>query len=142
MNLVPRHQLHACQVARTQLQIAIAFLAGSLYQQSRLFHLQGVERLSHLGRLGCFQLKIFYDGQLAIGQLRRQRRAQRAQQLFAGKLIVIRARLRPMHRAAMAPQRRADRTHAGASGALLLPQFLAGARNQFAVLGGMGAGAQ
>src|SRR5438270_11220198 len=47
-----------------------------------------------------------------------------------------------MHRAAMTPQRGADRTRAGASGALVLPQFLASARTQLAVLRGMGAGAQ
>src|SRR5205814_2885816 len=47
-----------------------------------------------------------------------------------------------MYGAAMPPQRRADRAHAGASGALLLPQFLAGAGDQLAVLGGVGAGAQ
>ena len=46
-----------------------------------------------------------------------------------------------MHRAAMPPQRRTDGADAGASRALLLPQLLAGARDQLLVLGGVSAGA-
>jgi len=40
----------------------------------------------------------------------------------------------------MAPQRRPDRTHAGAPGALLPPQLLAGTRYQLAVFGCVRAG--
>src|SRR5581483_10403875 len=64
-----------------------------------------------------------------------------AQQLLARKLIVVGAGLRPMHRAAMPPQRRADGADARTSRTLLPPQLLAGAAHQLFVLGGMRAGA-
>src|SRR5258707_1457081 len=46
-----------------------------------------------------------------------------------------------MHCATMPPQRGTDGANAGASRTLLLPQFLAGARDQFLVIGGVSAGA-
>src|SRR5207248_6864006 len=63
------------------------------------------------------------------------------QQLLAGKVIVIRARLRAVYRSAVPPQRRANRPNASAAGALLLPQLLARAGDQLAVLGRVRAGA-
>src|SRR3954466_7909051 len=42
-----------------------------------------------------------------------------------------------MHRAAVAPQRRTHRANTRPARALLLPQLLAGAGDQFAVLGGV-----
>src|SRR5690242_9877191 len=46
-----------------------------------------------------------------------------------------------MHRATMPPQRRTDGADTGSPRTLLLPQFLACARNQLLVFGSVGAGA-
>ena len=75
--------------------------------------------------------------QLAVLQLRRQRRAQRTQQLLARERVVIGAWLRPVDRAAMPPQRRTDRRDTRPARALLLPQLLARAAHQTSVLGGV-----
>src|ERR1700719_965786 len=45
-----------------------------------------------------------------------------------------------MHRTAVPPQGRTNRTHASPSCALLFPQFLAGSGDQFFVLGGVSSG--
>src|SRR5262249_32915245 len=58
----------------------------------------------------------------------------------AGEGVIVRARLRPMHRAAVTPQWRTDGADAGTSGALLLPQLLARTRHPPAILGGVRAG--
>src|ERR1019366_2049332 len=77
-----------------------------------------------------------------VGKLRSQRRAQRAQQFLLRKGVVIGSRLRPMHGAAVAPQRRTDRADTRPPRALLLPQLLARSGNAPAVLGGMRARAR
>ena len=64
-----------------------------------------------------------------------QRRAQRAALDLLRQLEVVAARLRPEHRAAVAPQRVADRPDARAAGALLPPRLLAAAADERAVLG-------
>ena len=53
---------------------------------------------------------------------------------FFGSVIVVAARLRPEHRAALAPQRVADLADARAAGALLPPRLLAAAADERAVL--------
>src|SRR5581483_10102283 len=69
-----------------------------------------------------------------------QGRTQRTQQLLAREGIFIRTRLRPMHGSAMAPQRRADRSDAGAPGPLLLPLLFSLTGHQLLVLVCMGTG--
>ena len=71
----------------------------------------------------------------AVLQLLRQRRAQRAALDLLRQLVVVAARLRPEHRAALAPQRVADLADARAAGALLPPRLLAAAADERAVLG-------
>ena len=85
MNLVAVDQLDAVKIARAQVQIAIAVPspprpAGqscppstrrSAWRNSLLF--------------GSFTSKAFTTIKFAVRKLRRQRRAQRAQQLLAGK---------------------------------------------------------
>src|SRR4051812_18969430 len=96
------------------------------------------ERLEHRrGRLGFLvaaRLELVDDDERAVGQLRRQRRAQRAQLHLARQRVVVAARLRPEHGAALAPQRVADFADAGAAGALLPPRLLARAADVGAVL--------
>ena len=74
------------------------------------------------------------DDQRAVLQLLRQRRAQRAALDLLRQLEVVAARLRPEHRAALAPQRVADLADARAAGALLPPRLLAAAADERAVL--------
>src|SRR5664279_4329173 len=100
------------------------FAGRAFHQQGRAFRVQLVKRLAELFALRFLHLEAFHYHQLAIGQLGRQRRAQRAQQLLARKSVIVRAGLGSVDRAAVPPQRRANGTHARASGALLLPQLL------------------
>ena len=58
------------------------------------------------------------------------------------EILLVAARHRSVDRAALAPQRAPDAADAGAAGALLLPQLLAGARNLGARLGLVGAATQ
>ena len=139
MNLVAMHQFDALKVARAQSQVAIA-VPRHFHQQARGLHFQSVQRLAELLGLGLFHIKGIDHDQLAVGKFRGQRRTQRPQQLLARKGVVVRARLRSMHRAAMPPQWRTDGSHAGAPRTLLLPQFLARAGDQLLVLGGVRAG--
>src|SRR5208283_5290322 len=136
MNLVTRDQLEPLNVSRTQLEVAIRRVR-SFYEQHGRFDFQGFQGRPELFGFDFFHIKRIDDGELAIGKFRRQRRAQRAQKLFARESVVVGAGLRSVHRAAMAPKRRANRADAGASGALLLPQFLARAGNLPAGLGGV-----
>src|SRR3954463_15520704 len=138
MDGVAVHQLHTFQVARAQLEVAIAVLRALLHQQCVLREIQLLEQLAESAGLRFLQVEALDHGQLAIGKLSGERRAQRAQQLLLGELVVVAARLRPVNGATVAPQWRTDGAHAGASGALLLPKFLARARDQLLVLGGVG----
>ena len=135
VHFVVEHQFHALQVARAQQQRLRKRLAV-FDQQRRARHVQLVERAAIELGLGFLDLQRIHHRQLAVGQLRSQRRAQRAQQLLARESIVVAARLRSVHRAAVAPQGRTHRADTRAARALLLPQLLAGTGNQLAVLGG------
>ena len=74
------------------------------------------------------------DDQRAVLQLLRERRAQRAALDLLRQLVVVAARLRAEHGAALAPQRVADLADARAAGALLPPRLLAAAADERAVL--------
>src|SRR6185436_19176911 len=64
-----------------------------------------------------------------------------AQLDLARQRVLVAARLRPEHRAALAPQRVADLADTGAAGALLPPRLLARASHVRAGLGGVRAAA-
>ena len=64
------------------------------------------------------------------------RRAERAHQLLLRERVLVAAGLRSVDRTAATPERSTDRTDTSAARALLLPQLLAGAGDQLAVLGG------
>src|SRR5947209_19231091 len=119
MHLVAAHQFHAFKVAGAEVEIVV--LSASIHEQGGLLDAQRVQRLAEYLAFGFAQLEILDHGELAIGILGRQRRAQRAQQLLARELVVIGAGLRTMHRAAVSPSRRADGTYAAASAAFLSP---------------------
>src|SRR6185369_9915887 len=74
------------------------------------------------------------DGQRAVGELGRERRAEGARFHLARERVVVAARLRPEHRAALAPQRVADLADPRAAGALLPPRLLARSADVGAVL--------
>src|SRR5580698_7768421 len=139
VNLVARQQLHAFQIARAQMQVVV-LARRVLDQQRRAFGIQLVQRFAEVLGLGSLEIEVLYHYQLAVRQLRRQRGAQRAQQLLARELIVVRAGLRSVNRTAVTPQRRADRTYASAARTLLSPELLAGAAHQLLVLGGVRTG--
>src|ERR1035437_1941307 len=118
----------------------VIFAGRAFHQQGRTFRVQLVQRLAELFALRFLHLEALHHDQLAIGQLGRQRRAQRAQQLLARESVIVRAGLRSVDRAAVPPQWRANGAHARAPGALLLPQLLTCAAHQLLVLGGVGTG--
>src|SRR5581483_2585377 len=70
-------------------------------------------------------------------EFRCQSRAQSPQQLFARKRIIVGTWLRTVHRTTVPPQRRSDRTNAGAASSLLPPKLFAGSGNFPSRLGGM-----
>src|SRR5690242_21103340 len=65
---------------------------STLFPYTTLFRSQGIQRLAEILGLRFLQVESIHDDQLAIGKLRGQRRAQRAQQLFAREGVVIGAR--------------------------------------------------
>src|ERR1017187_3786259 len=134
MNLVARYELETFNVARAQFQIAIGGVRR-FHDQHRLFNLERLERGPEFLGLRLLHVERVHNRQLAIGKLRRQRRAQRAQKLFARKRVVVGARDRPVHRAAVPPEWRTDRANTRAPRALLLPQLLARTGNLPAGLG-------
>ena len=140
MNLIARNQLDTFQVARAQVQVLLGLADILRNQQRGLADIQFVERLTKRLRLRLAKLEAIDDNQFAVSELCCQRRAQRTQQLLARELIVVGAGLRSVDRAAMPPERRADRTDASAARTLLSPELLAGAAHQLLVLGGVRAG--
>src|SRR5947208_13571053 len=89
-----------------------------------LEHLRGGLGLDFGGR------QLVDDDQRAVFHLLRERRPQSAPFGALRDLEVVASRLRPEHRAAVAPQGRADRAHPRASGPLLPPGFLATAADE------------
>src|SRR5271157_644193 len=140
MHLVAAHQLEPLNIAGTQGQIAV-LVFRFFHDQHRRIHFQRVERLAEFLGLRFLQVERIHHNDLALGKLGGQRRAQRAQQFLARESVVVGSRRRTMHRRAVPPQGRTDRADAGAAGALLLPQLLAGTGNLPARLGGMRPGA-
>src|SRR5579862_1910744 len=136
MHLIARDQLTAFNIPRAEFEIPVP-VVRNFYQQHRLFHLQLVKCLAEDLRLRLFHVEGVHDDELAIGELRRQRRTQRAQQFLLGEGVIVGAGLRSMDGTAMAPQRRPDRADTRSPSALLLPKLLAGTGNAPAILGGM-----
>src|ERR1019366_6987660 len=136
------YQLDTLQVARAQVQVLLGLTDVLFHQQRRALRVQLVQRRAEGLRLGFFQLEVFDHHQLAVGELRRQRRAQRTLHFLAREVIVVGAGLGSMDRAAMPPQWGTDRRDTRPARALLLPQLLAGAAHQSAGLGGGGPGPQ
>src|ERR1700740_678991 len=134
MNRIAFHQFRPWQIPRAQFEIAVSVL-GDFHQQRGLLDLQFVERLAKRLRLYFLHVERIHDRDLAIGQLRGQRRPQCSQQLLPREGVVVGAWLRSMHRTAVPPQGRADRSDTGAPRAFLLPQFLAGTGNPPTILG-------
>ena len=135
------NQLHAFDIARSEHQIrstlarVLVRMRNHIDQQNLV---RGFERLQRRRqRLGLVIAgsRSADDLQLAVAELRRESRAQSAERHLARQIIGIVARHGTVDRAAMTPQRRTDGTHAGAAGALLLPQLLARTRNFPADLG-------
>src|SRR2546430_12304388 len=87
-----------------------------------------------LGLVGI-QSPGIHNRQLLLRQFRGKRRAQRAQQHLLWQRVAVIARLWSMDRAAMTPERRADRAHTRAARTLLLPEFAARAADFALVLG-------
>src|SRR5262249_31949024 len=117
-----RSQLDAFDVAACEFQVAILAVRND---QRRLREAQLVERFSKLARLVRFKLPGIHDGQLLVRKLRRESRTQCAEQNLLGKRVAVVTRTRSVNRAAMAPQRRPDRTDSSAARALLLPELAA-----------------
>src|SRR5438309_2631400 len=134
MNHVALYQFRPGNIARAQLEVAVSVFRD-FYQQRRLFDLQLVERLAECLRLHFFHVERIHDRELAIGKLRSQRRAQRAQQLLSREGVVVRARLRSVNRSTVPPQGRTDRTDTRAARTFLLPQLLAGTGNTPTIFG-------
>ena len=133
MHFIAGDQLRARNIARTQIEIAIPVIRH-FHQQGGFLDLQLVERLAeHLG-LHFFHVERVHHGELAVRKFRRQCRTQRPQQLLPGKGVIVGTRLRSLHRSAMTPQWRADRSNAGPAGTLLLPKLFAGTGNAPTVL--------
>src|ERR1035437_3982821 len=140
MHLVAAYQLKPLDVAGAQCQVVILVLR-LFDNQHRLIDLQQVQRLAELLGLGLFHVERIHHDQLAVRQFRSQRRAQRAHQLLAREGVVVRPWLRTMHRRAMPPQGRPDRSDARPARALLLLALLAGTGNLPARLGCVRTGA-
>src|SRR5882672_1240272 len=130
---VRRDELHAFQVPASELQVSVG---RRFNQQNRLrVPVQTGERLSK--RLGLVRIELprIHHGQLLLRKLCRKRGAQSAEEHFFRQAVRVAARHRPVHCAALAPDRAANRSHACAARALLLPQFSARPGHFAATLG-------
>ena len=85
MHFVAADQFEPLNIARAQSQIAVLVLR-LFDDQHRRIDFQRVQRLAEFFGLRLFHVERVHHDQLAVGQLRRQRRAQRAQQLLRGKV--------------------------------------------------------
>src|SRR6266851_5542105 len=127
-----RRQRYTLDVAAGAFQIAVLAVG---HQQRGLLVIQLVQHgQQRLGLVG-FERPSVHDRQLLLRQFCRERRAQRAQQHLLRQRIAVIARLWPVDRAAMAPERRTNRAHARAASALLLPELAARAADFALVLG-------
>ncbi len=133
VNLGAEHKLNALQIARAEIKLLVQ-LAAALDQQCGLARLELVQRGAEELGLGLGNFERIDNGELAVGNLRSDRRAQRAHQLLLRERILVAARLRSVDRTATTPERSADRTNAGTASSLLLPELLAGTRDVLASL--------
>src|SRR5579863_4521654 len=140
MHVISPHQFEPVNVARAQFQVAILMLRR-FHDQHRRSHFQRIERLAKFLGLWLFHVERIHHDQLPVGKFRRQRRTQGAQQFLTRECVVVRTRYRTMHRRAVPPQWRPNRSNTRAAGPLLLPQLLAGAGNFPARLGLVRSGA-
>src|SRR6266404_8237282 len=125
-----RRQRYALDVAARAFQIRV--LAVS-HQQSRLRVIQLAQHRQQRFGLVRLQSPRIYNRELLLGQFCRERRAQRAQQHLLRQRVAVIARLWSVDRAAMTPERRANRAYTRAPRALLLPELAACAAH-FALL--------
>src|SRR6266478_4273700 len=125
-----RRQRYALDVAARAFQIRV--LAVS-HQQSRLRVIQLAQHRQQRFGLVRLQSPCIYNRELLLGQFCRERRAQRAQQHLLRQRVAVIARLWSVDRAAMTPERRANRAYTRAPRALLLPELAACAAH-FALL--------
>src|SRR6267378_715220 len=117
-----RRQGYALDVAARALQIRVFAVR---HQQSRLLVIQLAQHRQQRFGLVRLQSPRIHNRQLLLGQFCRERRAQRAQQHFLRQRVAVIARPRSVDRAAMTPERRADRADARAARAFLLPELAA-----------------
>src|SRR5271157_429158 len=136
---IRRGELHTLHIAAGQFQIAVFAVD---HQQSGLRGVQLVKRGAQRLGLVRFERPGIHHRQLFFRQLRGERRTQRAKHHLLRQRVFVRPRLRAVHGAAMAPQRRTDRAHAGAPRTLLPPEFAAGAADFALILGLGGAAAE
>src|SRR5882724_9969522 len=127
-----RRKRHALHVAAGAFQIRVLAMSD---QQSRLRVVQFVQHREQRFGLVCLECPRIHNRQLLLRELRRERRAQRAQQHLLRQRVTVIARLWSVDSAAMAPKRRANRADARAAGALLLPELAARAADFALVLG-------
>src|SRR6266404_5217456 len=117
-----RRQGYALDVAAGALQIAVLAVR---HEQRRLRVIQLVQHRQQRFGLVRLERPRIHNRQFLLGELRRERRTQRAQQHLLRQRIAIIARLWSVNRAAMTPKRRANRAYARAPRALLLPELAA-----------------
>src|SRR5713226_4960909 len=127
-----RRQRYALDVAAGALQVGVLAV---IHQQRRLRMIQFAQHLEQ--RLGLVRLERprIHNRQLLLREFCRKRRPQCTQNHLLWQCIAIVARLRSVDRATMAPERRANRAHARAARALLLPELAARAAHFALVLG-------
>src|SRR6266478_2579733 len=129
---VAGHQLHAIQIA----------IFAVSHEQCGLFAVELVERRTQRFRLVRVKRPRIHNRQLLFRELRGKRRAQRAEEHLLRQRVTVIPRVLSMNRAAMAPERRTNRTDARAAGALLPPELAARAADFAFVLGLVRARAQ
>ena len=125
-------------VARRQRQVAIF---ERVNDQRGAFESERCERRDEIFRAVRLQLEAVDDDQPAFAQPLGEHRADGAAPHLLRDAVRPVARLRPVDVATAFPERRAQRSDAGAACALLLPELLARAAHVAARLGGAGAGA-
>ena len=136
MHFVRPHQFEPLDIARAQRQVLVVG-GRNIHHERSAADLELFERSGKCLGLGLFHIEGRDHDKLAIGKFRSQCRTQRAQQFLPGEGVVIRARLRPVNGAAVAPQWRPDRANTRPARALLFPQLLARSGNASPDLGGV-----
>ena len=116
-------QRHALQVAQPQRQVAV--LAVVHHQHRAVGFELGQRRAIALLVLWSAKVNACTTFNSPSRTLAESAERSAPSSIFLRQLVAVIARSRPVHRAAVPPQRRADRTHARPAGALLLPQLLA-----------------